>query len=49
MWGNNSKRKTLRGRDCVILARGAKNSIMIEFVDNKQREIVSRYSVRRKC
>jgi len=46
-WGNNSKRKMMKGRFCKVLARGKKNSIMIEFVDNGQREIVSRNSIRK--
>ena len=45
-WGNNEKRKTMKNRICKVLARGTKNSILIEFVDNRQREIVSRNSVR---
>jgi hypothetical protein len=44
-WGNNPKRETLKGRRCRVLARGAKNSCLIEF-ENGQREIVSRYAVR---
>lgn len=43
-WGNNEKRKLLKGRRCSIIARGKKNSIMIEF-ENGQREIVSLRSV----
>lgn len=46
-WGNNSKRKTLKGRFCFVIARGKKNSIAIEFLDNQQREVVSRNSIRR--
>lgn len=46
VWGNNSKRATLKGRRCRIVARGSKNSIMVEF-ENGQREVVSRYSVRK--
>jgi hypothetical protein len=46
-WGNNSKRVTLRGRQCVVVARGAMNSAVIEFVDNGQRECVSRNALRR--
>jgi len=45
-WSNNSKRKTLKGRKCRIMARGRMNSIMIEFTDG-QREVVSRWAVRR--
>lgn len=44
-WANNSKRKTMKGRVCKVLARGKMNSILIEFCDNKQREIVSRNSL----
>lgn len=46
-WGNNSKRETMKGRHCVVLARGKKNSIMISFLDTDQREIVSRNSIRK--
>ncbi len=42
-WGNNSKRATIKGKECTIIARGRMNSICIEFNDG-QREIVSRYS-----
>uniref|UniRef100_A0A6M3XQF9 Uncharacterized protein n=1 Tax=viral metagenome TaxID=1070528 RepID=A0A6M3XQF9_9ZZZZ len=45
-WGNNDKRKTMKGRKCRVIARGKKNSIMIEFEDG-QREIVSRNSIRK--
>jgi len=48
VWKNNEKRRTMRGRECHVLARGAMNSIMIEFTDNGQKEIVSRHSVRLK-
>jgi hypothetical protein len=44
-WKNNSKRVTLYGRPCRIVARGAMNSIMIAFEDG-QTEIVSRNAVR---
>ena len=44
-WGNNEKRATMKGRYYIILARGKMNSILIEFQDNYQREIVSRRAV----
>ncbi len=44
-WANNSKRSTMKGRECIVLARGKMNSILVEFYDNKQREIVSRNSL----
>ena len=46
-WSNNSKRKTLKGRFCRVLARGKMNSIKVQFVDDGSCEIVSRNSVRR--
>lgn len=45
-WGNNAKRATMKGRHCTVIARGRKNSCLIQFLDNGQREIVSRYAVR---
>ncbi len=47
-WGNNSKRATLKGRTCRVVARGRMNSCMIEFADNGRREIVSRNALRKK-
>ena len=44
-WGNNPKRKTLKGRACKVLARMAKNSIVIEFEDGQQ-EVTSRNAIR---
>ena len=40
-WGNNEKRATMKGRECIILSRGEKGSIRIKFLDNGQKEIVS--------
>lgn len=47
IWDNNEKRATLKNRLCNVIARGTKNSILIEFIDNGQKEIVSRYSIRK--
>ena len=47
IWGNNAKRKSMKGRLCRLLARGKKNSCKIEFVDNDQQECVSRYSIKK--
>lgn len=46
-WGNNSVRAGLKGRECRIIARGAYNSAMIEFMDNGERHNVSRYALLR--
>lgn len=45
-WGNNSKRITMKGRVCRLLARGSMNSCLIEF-ENGQKEIVSRNALRK--
>ncbi len=47
-WGNNPKRKTMKGRCCVVLARGSMNSCLIVFVDDGQQEVISRNALRRK-
>jgi hypothetical protein len=44
-WGNNKKRKLMKGRECKVISRGKMQSICIEFNDNGQREIVSRRAV----
>lgn len=46
-WGNNPKRKTLQGRPCKVICRGTMNSARVEFLDNGQREVVSRNALRR--
>jgi len=45
-WGNNEKRKTLKGRLCRVVSRGAMRSVMVEF-ENGQREIVSFRALRK--
>lgn len=32
-WGNNPRRAELKGRACVILARGTKGSVLLRFLD----------------
>jgi hypothetical protein len=46
IWGNNSKRATLKGRRCKVLQRLALNSCIVEF-ENGQREVISRNALRR--
>ena len=45
-WGNNEKRKTLKGRTCEVLHRLTMNSCIIRFEDG-QIECVSRNALRR--
>lgn len=46
-WKNNEKRATMFGRLFRVVARGAMNSVLIEFTDNGQREVTSRNALRR--
>lgn len=46
-WKNNPKRARLFGRQCVVLARGKLNSCAVMFLDNGQREIVSRNALKK--
>lgn len=47
VWGNNSKRETLKNRICIVLARGKMNSAKVKFLDNGQCEIISRNTLRK--
>jgi hypothetical protein len=47
-WKNNSKRETLYGRECEILANGKMNTVKVRFLDNGQEEYISRRALRRK-
>lgn len=46
-WKNNVKRATMYGRVFRVVARGAMNSVLIEFSDNGQREVTSRNALRK--
>jgi hypothetical protein len=46
-WGNNEKRATMKNRICKVICRGKMNSCLIEFIDNNQREVVSRNAIRK--
>jgi len=46
-WGNNSKRETMKGRECEILHHLTKGSVYVKFTDNGQTEITSRRALRR--
>jgi hypothetical protein len=46
VWGNNEKRRALKGRACVIEATGNLGSAQIRFLDDGSREIVSRRALR---
>jgi hypothetical protein len=39
--------KSLTGRVCRVIERGKMNSVMVEFIDNGDSAIVSRYALRK--
>lgn len=36
-WGNNPRRAELKGRRCVVLARGRMNTVLIQFPDTGEK------------
>lgn len=46
-WKNNAVREKLYGRKCIVLCRGKKNSILIQFLDDGEKHVVSRNAVRK--
>jgi hypothetical protein len=47
IWGNNPRRAELKGRRCVVLARGAMGSVLVQFLDTGEKVVTSRRAVRR--
>ena len=46
-WGNNPVRAKLKGRHCRLLGCGTRNTVLIEFVDNGERQVTSRRALRK--
>jgi hypothetical protein len=46
-WGNNSRRAELKGRECVVVARGRMRTVLVEFVDTGERVTCSARALRR--
>lgn len=46
-WGNNSKRATMKGRECELLRKLSRGSALIRFVDTGQQEVTSIRALRR--
>jgi hypothetical protein len=47
VWGNNARRRELRGRRCRVLVRGGKGTVLVEFLDTLERATVSFRALRR--
>ena len=45
-WGNNPRRAELKGRRCVVEARGALGTVLIRFPDTGERVTTSRRAIR---
>ncbi len=46
-WGNNPIRAKFKGRTCRVLARGKRNTCMLEFVDTGEQLITSRNALKK--
>ena len=45
-WANNPRRAMLKGRHCVVLARGALGSVLVHFPDTEEKVVTSRRALR---
>ncbi len=45
-WGNNPRRAELKGRRCVVEARGALGTVLVRFLDTGERVTTSRRAIR---
>jgi len=46
-WGNNDKRRILKGRRCQIVNAMKMNSVLVRF-ENGEQEVISRRALRKK-
>lgn len=46
-WGNNERRAALKGRRCVVEARGAMRTVLVRFLDTGERVTTSARALRR--
>ena len=45
-WGNNERRAALKGRRCVVEARGALGTVLVRFPDTGERVTTSSRALR---
>ena len=45
-WGNNERRATMKGRRCVVEARGAMGTVLVRFLDTGERVTTSSRALR---
>jgi hypothetical protein len=46
IWANNPRRAMLKGRRCVVLARGTLGSVLVHFPDTEEKVVTSRRALR---
>ena len=46
-WGNNERRAALKGRECVVEARGSMRTVLVRFLDNGEHVTTSVRALRR--
>jgi hypothetical protein len=46
VWGNNECRAALKGRRCVVEARGAMGTVLVRFLDTEERVTTSSRALR---
>ena len=46
-WGNLPCRQRLKGREFRVIARGKMNTALVEFIDNGERQVISRNAFRK--
>jgi hypothetical protein len=46
-WGNNERRAGLKGRRCVVEARGNMRTVLVRFLDNDERVTTSGRALRK--
>lgn len=46
-WGNSERRRELKGRRCVIEAKGRKRTVLVRFLDTGERVTTDQYAIRR--
>jgi len=45
-WGNNERRAQLKGRQCIVVARGALGTILVRFLDTGEQVTTSHRAIR---
>lgn len=46
-WANNERRAELKGRECIVLVRGGKRTVLVQFLDTGEKVTTSERALRR--